>query len=109
MFSVGTSARFWNTVSMPTRARLGRVGEAPLDAVDDDPALVGLHRTRDHADERALAGAVVADDPEHLAAAKLQADVVERGHGAEPLRDSLHLEHDRPLAHRVASADGSAA
>ena len=50
-------------------ARVRRAREAPLGAVHEHPALVGPQSPRHHAHERALAGAVVADQPEHLAGA----------------------------------------
>ena len=49
-------------------AGVRRAREAPLRAVHEHPALVGPQCPGHHAHERALAGAVVADQPEHLAA-----------------------------------------
>ena len=89
------------------RARLRRVRERPLDAVDRHGSLVRAQRTGHHADHRALARAVVADQPEHLAGAQFEADVVQRGHRAEALRDPLDREDDGLLVH--VDASGSAA
>ena len=44
-------------------------------------------------DERRLAGAVVADQPEHLALAQVQADVAQRRDRAEALGDVLDAQH----------------
>ena len=49
-------------------------------------------------DERALAGSVVADEPEHLALAQLEVDAAEDDEGAEALGDAAHLE--RPVVRR---------
>src|SRR5919109_1230489 len=61
-------------------------------AVDVDPAGVGLVEAADDLDEGRLAGAVVADQPEHLAAAQAQVDVGQGGDAAEALGDVLDLE-----------------
>ena len=93
----------------PERARrLGRE-RAVILAVDQDRARVGTVHARQALDERGLAGAVVADEPEHLAAAELEVDAVERLHRAVRLRDPARLEDDAPvavslrLAHRTTS------
>ena len=54
---------------------------------------------REALDERRLARAVVADEAEHLAAAKLEVDAVERPHGAVRLGDPARLQDDLARSH----------
>ena len=44
-------------------------------------------------DERGLAGAVVADQPQHLALAQVHAHVAQRGDRAEALGEVLDAQH----------------
>ena len=60
-----------------------------LVAVDEDPAAVRALVAGQDLDQRRLARAVVADEPEHLALAEVHRDVDERGDRAEALRDVL--------------------
>src|SRR5439155_1395992 len=57
-----------------------------------DPAGVRLDVAGEDLDQRRLAGAVVADQAEHLALVEVQRDVDERRHGAEALRDVLDAQ-----------------
>ena len=54
-----------------------------------DPALVRLVEPREQAEQRRLAGAVGADEPEPGARAECQVDVVENGAGAERTDDAV--------------------
>ena len=61
------SARSWNTVSIPAsreRAALQPVTGLPRTRISP---LVGAHHAREDLDQRRLAGAVVADQPDDLA------------------------------------------
>ena len=62
-------------------------------------------RVRDHGaaerlDQRRLAGAVVAEQPEYLALLQVQADVAQCGHRAEALRDVLDAQYIVGVRHR---------
>ena len=52
----------WNTIPMPASIASAGDSEAALLAVDDDRALVGTVRAVERLHQRALAGAVLADD-----------------------------------------------
>ena len=56
-------------------------------------ARVGLVEAREDLDQRGLAGAVVADQAEHLALAQVQAHVAQRRDRAEALGDVLDAQH----------------
>ena len=58
-------------------------------ASQQDPAGVGLVEAAENLQQRGLAGAVVAEQAEHLAAAQMQVHVGERRHRAEALGDVL--------------------
>ena len=74
--SVGTSIMCWKTVPMPSdRAWRGEVIGVGR-AVDQDATLVGLLQSRQHADQRRLAGAVLAEQDMDLARADSQVDTV---------------------------------
>ena len=60
------------------RGRVGHVG-----AAEHDRAGVGLQEARDQVEQRGLTRAVGADDPEDLALAQVEGDVVDRGDAAE--------------------------
>ena len=87
-------------------ALLGQVADpvqvGPLHRVAEDRHVtrVGPVDVQQHADQRGLAGAVGAEQPEDLAGVHLQAHVAHRAHIAEGLADLLDRE-DR--AHRVAT------
>ena len=63
--------------------------EHDLLAADEDPAGVGLVEAADDLDQGRLAGAVVADQAEHLAPVQAQVDVGQGGDPAEALGDVL--------------------
>ena len=71
-------------------------------AVDVDLAGVRAVRAGDALDERRLAGAVVADEPEDLARVQREADVAERADGAVRLRRRAQLDDRARRAHRAA-------
>src|SRR5581483_5848784 len=50
-------------------------------------------------DERALAGSVVADEPEHLALVQREVDAAQDRERAEALGHTAHLEHGRARRH----------
>ncbi len=62
-------------------------GEVLSDAVDEDLALIGPVQAVQDVHQRALAGAVLADEGEHLAATHAQVDVVVGDDAGESLRD----------------------
>ena len=68
--------------------------EADALAADEHVAAVLLVEPAQDLDERALAGSVVADEPEHLALAQDEVDAAEDDDRAEPLRHAAHLERD---------------
>ena len=55
-------------------------------AGDADLALVGGIDAGEHLDQRRLAGAVVAEQPEHLAGGEVDVDLLDGVHAAEGLR-----------------------
>ena len=65
-------------------------------------------RAADALDQRRLAGAVVAEQREHLAAPNVEVDAVERGDGAEALRRAADRERRSGGAHRNLAACGDA-
>jgi hypothetical protein len=77
------------------RARDDRCRDVALAAVDDDRAAVGPLRAGDALDERALAGAVLAEQRVHRSRRYLHRDAVQRREGAETLRQLDRLERER--------------
>ena len=71
-------------VDRPGRVRL---------ALDPQRAGVGLLEASEDLDQRRLAGAVVAQQTQHLALAQVEADVAQGGGGAEALADMLDAQH----------------
>src|SRR5207244_7933036 len=73
----------------------------PGDAVarEDDAAGFGPVVAGDHVEERRLAGAVGADDPENLAGRHLEAHLGYGGEAAEALRHALEGEDRRGVTH----------
>ena len=74
-------------------ARVLRALEPTALAVEEDLAVVGDVGAREALDERRLAGAVVADDRQHLAGVQLEVDAVEADDGPNVLTRPLRLEH----------------
>ena len=72
----------------PVRRHVRDVGAVVLHG-----AAVGVQGAAQHADERALAGAVGADDAEHLAAAHLEVDLGHGDHVAVALGDGVGPQH----------------
>ena len=60
-------------------------------------------------DERALAGSVVPDEPEHLALAQSKVDAAQDRECAEALGHTAHLEHGRAGRNRRLGLDGQGA
>src|SRR4029453_15728849 len=77
--------------------------EHDLLAAHEDAAGVGLVEAAEDLDQGRLAGAVVADEAEHLAPAQAQVDVAEGGDPAEPLG---HVLDPEGLASGAAGARG---
>ena len=84
-------------VDHPDAARDGVAGVAQVHrlALDDDLALVGRVEPEQHLHERALAGAVLAEQPVDLAPAQLDADVVVGDDRREALGEVTGLQHQR--------------
>src|SRR4029079_3572733 len=70
----------------------GRGGEQPFPALVDHPARGRLEPARDDLHQRRLAGAVVAEQRHHLAAADVERDAAQRLDGAELAGDLLQPE-----------------
>ena len=64
-------------------------------AVDEDRPRIRPHEAGEDLDQRRLAGAVVADQSQHLALGQVQRDVDERRHHPEALRDVLDADRVR--------------
>ena len=78
--------------------------EADALAADDHIAPVLLVEAAQDLDERALAGSVVADEPEHLALAQDEVDAAEDDERAEALGHAAHLERGSSRRRRVAGS-----
>ena len=61
-------------------------------ALEDDDALLRMIEAVDDVEHRGLAGAVGADDRQHLAGADLEADLAQRLDAAEGEADRLRFE-----------------
>src|SRR5438445_1335315 len=86
-----------------------RIARRQLAPEDPHSAGIGAVEPAGHADERGLAGAVLADDRQHLPGADGQGDSVNRGDLAEPLHDPAQLERaqgSRARASPSASSGG---
>jgi hypothetical protein len=79
----------------PETKGLRRVGGLQVRAGDVDGALVRGQEAAGDSEERRLARAVLSDDRVDLARPALGADVSQRLHGAEALRDALQRQDDR--------------
>ena len=64
---------------------------------DQQPAGVGPDQAGDDADERALAGAVVPEEPDDLAGGDGQVESVQRVGRPVRLHEPFRLQHDAPL------------
>ena len=83
----GTSSTCWNTVPMPSvEAGAGR-GDPDRLAVDQDLAFVRLLHAGEDADQRRLAGAILAQQDMDLARIELERDAVIGHHAGEALGD----------------------
>ena len=103
---LGTSITCWKTVPMPrSSARRGEVIARRL-PVDADFAFVGLLQARQHADQRRLAGAVLAEQDMHLARPDREVDAVIGDDAGKALGHALEL-HDRGIGGSAAAATGS--
>src|SRR5262249_34741751 len=80
-------------------ARVHRVLEVDLLAIEPDLALVGDRRAREAFDEGGLARAVVADHRENLAGAQLEIGPIQCGDLAEPFNQTLGFHHERNSRH----------
>src|SRR5262249_19060921 len=67
----------------PDAGELARRQAQEVATVEGHRARAGVVDARERVEQRALAGAVGADDREQLATLDLEADAGERGHGAE--------------------------
>src|ERR1700712_574545 len=81
-------------------AGVKRTAEMDRLSIEQPLALVGRDRAAEHLDQRALAGAVIADDSHHLAVAQLEIDAAEGGDMAEPLDDAARLQ-DQGCSHQL--------
>ena len=92
----GTSMKCWWT--MPIPRAMASDGEAMLDglAVEQDLALVRGEQPVQDVHERALAGAVLAEQGVDLARLDGQVDAVVGDDAGEALGDAAHLEGGRP-------------
>ena len=69
-----------------------RIGRTEFGAVEHDAAAGGRHHARQDLEQRRLAGAVLAEQAEDLAAAHVERDVAERGHAGKMLGHALDGE-----------------
>jgi hypothetical protein len=93
--------RFGHLKGAADAAMRARVRRQAIDlfAVEKQAAVVGEDRAADEADEGRFAGAVRADQPEHLAAPQLETDVVDGLEPVKALGEALRLEQGR-IAHK---------
>ena len=89
------------------RLRAGARKEVGRRAVDLDRAGVGLDQAGEHLDQRALAGAVLAEQRHHLAGAELEVDLGERLDVAVALGQAAD-QKARPCRPRLRLADALA-
>ena len=82
---------------MPRACESGRVGEADFAAVDQDAAGGRRIDAADDLDQRRLAGAVVADQRDHLAGMDVEREIFDRHDAAELLADVLEAEDGRSV------------
>src|SRR5262245_5668090 len=92
--------------SDPDVDRVARRAHGDRLALDEDLALVGLVEAVEDVHQGRLAGAVLAEERVHLAAAQVEVDAVVRDDAREALRDALQLENSRFVGHVVAIVRG---
>jgi hypothetical protein len=80
-----------------------RILERDRPALHFDVAGVGRARTREHADECRLAGAVGADQPVHFARLQYKAHLAQRLNAGKRLRNVAHADGERGLADPLAA------
>ena len=85
-------------------ARLARGVEGQLAALDEQSPLVRRVRAGEDLDQRRLAGAVVAQDAEHLPRVDVRGDVLEGDDVPEVLADVIDLQQVRRGTHSFAFA-----
>ena len=96
MFSVtvcvGTSVKCWWTMPMP--AAIASRGERKSTGLAEEPDLAGVGAVEpvEHVHERALAGAVLAEQGVDLAEAEVEVDAVVGDDAGEALDDAAHLD-----------------
>ena len=86
------SSRFWKVRAIPRRIDPVRRRREQALALEAELAGVRPVQARDHVERRRLAGAVRADQPDDLALADVERDVVERDDPAEAAGDVANLE-----------------
>ena len=74
-------------------------------AVEEDLALVGPVEAGEDVRERALAGAVLAEQRVHLALGRLEVDAVVRDDAGEPLRDPAERDGGSGMEKRAGGAE----
>ncbi len=89
---VSTSMKCWCDHADAQRDRVARAADLRRLAVDRDAAAVGLVEAVEDRHQRALAGAVLADDAVHRAGRHRQVDIAVGLHRAEALADAAHLD-----------------
>ena len=95
----GISMKCWCTIPIPCSiASFGEPSSIGL-PFEQDLALVGCVEPVEDVHQRRLAGAVLAQQRVHLAAAQVEVDVVVGEHAREPLGDPAELE-ERRVGHR---------
>ena len=92
--SAGTRRSSCGMVTMPAAIASCGLAKVAAPAVDQDNAAVGTMHAAKDANERRLAGAVLADDGVDFADGDVEVDAGERHGGAEMLADAL--ERRRP-------------
>ena len=101
---VGVEAEALRHVGDAVLDRLGVAGDR--DAGEDRVAGGGPQHAGEHAQRRGLAGAVRPDEAEQLAAADLEAQILDRGQLAEAAGEPLGADH-RPVGHWALSRGAS--
>ncbi|MCZ7562293.1 MAG: hypothetical protein M5U30_21580 [Burkholderiaceae bacterium] len=106
----GNTRRFWVGARQAEPRDARRVEPRDLAAVEADAARCRRQRARDAVEQRGLAGAVRADEPEQLARGHAEAHVVDRAQAGEVAAQTADLEqraaHDALpwLAHALRDA-----